>query len=36
MLLNVRRIDQENSRTPLIILAIEDVTGRESQSEGAL
>jgi two-component system CheB/CheR fusion protein len=36
MLLNVRRIDQENSRTPSIILAIEDVTGRESQSEGAL
>jgi len=36
MLLNARRIDQENSRTPLIVLAIEDVTGRESHSEGAL
>jgi len=34
--LNARHIDQENSRPPLILLAFEDITGRESQSEGAL
>jgi hypothetical protein len=36
MLLNARQVDQEKSLPPLILLALEDATGRESRSEGAL